>query len=234
MPAPMRARKTLVLTRRLFERLRSRLRRNPDRFLRKVPGVIHVGANAGQEAEAYKALGLDVLWVEPIPEVFARLESNIRPYPNQRALQALLTDQEGMTYSFHVSNNDGQSSSLFDLDLHRDIWPTVHFVRTIQLTSTTLPVLLSSNGIDARSYPALVLDTQGSELLILQGAEPILENFLFIKAEAADFPSYTGCCQLSDLSSYLARHGFRELARSPFAEHPGGGRYYDVAFVRVS
>ena len=36
-------------------------------------GVIHVGANSGQERKVYARLGLDVLWIEPIPGVFAEL-----------------------------------------------------------------------------------------------------------------------------------------------------------------
>jgi hypothetical protein len=75
-----------------------------------------------------------------------------------------------------------------------------------------------------------VLDTQGSELLVLQGAVPILPHFRFIKAEAADFESYVGCCQITDLTAFLGQHGFSLARKSRFAGRDGVGVYYDVLY----
>jgi hypothetical protein len=63
-----------------------------------------------------------VLWVEQLPEVFARLQSNIAPYPSLRAVQALPTDEDGQPHQLLVSNNQGQSSSIFDLKKHRNLY----------------------------------------------------------------------------------------------------------------
>lgn len=52
-------------------------------YLMRVPGVIHVGANVGQERDLYRQLGLRVLWIEPIDEVFNTLVSNIEGYRSQ-------------------------------------------------------------------------------------------------------------------------------------------------------
>jgi len=208
------------------------LRRDPDRFLWRVNGVLHVGANIGEEARRYNALGLNVLWVEPIPEVFGRLQANIAPYSNQRALQALLTDKNGAHYTFHIANNDGASSSILELHLHIDIWPMVTYDRSISLESATLCSLASDHGLDLSLYPALVIDTQGSELLVLRGAEAILHNFKYIKTEVADFESYVDCCQLQELKAWLFTRGYREFSRKAFATHPNGGHYYDVVFRR--
>src|SRR5262245_2591910 len=41
-----------------LRRIRSMLKRDPDSFLREVSGVIHVGANTGQEKELYEKFGL--------------------------------------------------------------------------------------------------------------------------------------------------------------------------------
>jgi len=41
------------------------LKKDPDGFLQKVSGVVHIGANTGQERELYKKYGLRVIWVEP-------------------------------------------------------------------------------------------------------------------------------------------------------------------------
>ena len=46
---------------------------DPDAFFHQVSGVVHVGANIGQERDLYQTLGLRVCSIEPIPDVFARL-----------------------------------------------------------------------------------------------------------------------------------------------------------------
>ena len=202
-------------------------------FLRDARGVIHVGAHVGQERERYSQYGLRVLWVEPLPDHFALLERNIAPFPRQRAIQCLVTDQDDVEYPFHVTSNAGGSSSILPLDMHKDIWPDVTTTRTITLRSKTLPTALREQQIDASAYDALVMDTQGSELLVLWGAAPLLSTFKYIKAEVADFEAYTGCCQLAQVESFLAKHGFQEHARNVIAQHPGGGRYFDVVFRRT-
>jgi len=201
-----------------------------DSYLTEISGVIHVGANTGQERNLYAKHGLRVLWIEPIPEVFNQLVSNIQDYENQSAIMALITDCDGKEYEFHISSNEGASSSVFDLNLHKDIWPSVEYVSTLKLKSVTLPALLRINQLDPKKYDALVLDTQGSELLILQGCSEILPNFKYIQMEAADFEAYKDCCQLRDINQYLNLKGFREWGRKKFATHPNKGSYYDIIY----
>ena len=164
-----------------------------DGFLRDVSGVIHVGANTGQERKLYAQYRLRVAWIEPLAEVFAALQANLAAFPDQRALQSLITDQDDREYPFHVANNAGGSSSILDLYLHKDVWPEVTYTKTIMIRSKTLVTLLKDEHIDPSAYDALVMDTQGSELLVLQGAIPLLGNFKYIKIEVADFEAYKGC-----------------------------------------
>jgi FkbM family methyltransferase len=213
--------------------LRSILKRDPDKFLRKVSGVIHVGANTGQERDLYKKYDLRVVWVEPIPNVFETLTANLIGFPQQRAFQYLVSDLDDTEYQFHVANNNGASSSILDLKLHKDIWPDVTYERTIRLRSKTLVSLLKEEHIEPGGYDALIMDTQGSELLVLKGAVPILQNFIYIKTEVPDFEAYAGCCQFSEVSAFLSHHGFREYSRYQFAQRAEGGKYYDVVYKRV-
>lgn len=220
-----------------FLRLRScirgalnRLSRDPEFFLNKVRGVIHIGANLGQERDHYAAHGLKVVWVEPIPEVYAGLRDNLASYPGQQAFQGLVTDCDDREYAFHVSNNEGVSSSILDFAGHKEIWPEVRFQKTITLRSITLTSLVRRQGLDLADYDALVLDTQGSELLVLRGAHDLLSCFRFIKAEVADFESYAGCCRLPDLDAFLRGYGFRRVAGRRFAHKGGVGSYFDVTY----
>jgi len=82
------------------------------------------------------------------------------------------------------------------------------------------------------AYQALVMDTQGSELLVLKGATKSLGQFKFIRTEAADFESYAHCTRVEELTSYLGRFGFKLIRSDKFAESPKGGQYFDLLYVR--
>jgi FkbM family methyltransferase len=208
------------------------LYRNPDKFLNDISGVVHVGANIGQERKVYSKYGLSVIWVEPIPYVFENLVKNISEFENQLAFQALLTDSEDEEIEFHIANNNGASSSIFNLKHHKEIWPEVEIKETIKLNTTTLSSLLKKEKIDLSKYQALILDTQGSELLILKGSIPILKQYKYIKLEVADFESYEGCCQLDDILKFMNEFGYYEYSRIKFAKRKKGGNYYDIIFKK--
>lgn len=204
--------------------------KQPKHFLSEAKGVIHVGANLGQEKELYRHHNLNVIWIEPIPEVFTQLENNISDFPKQSAYQNLITDENNKEYQFNVANNHGASSSILDFDQHKDIWPGVEFEKQINLTSVTLSKFVEDKTIDLSRFDTLIMDTQGSELLVLKGAESLLSQFKFIKTEAADFEAYKDCCQLHDLDQYLAINHFEQIAKSAFAQRDEGGKYYDVTY----
>ncbi len=97
----------------------------------------------GRKLELYAQYGLSVVWIEPIPEIFEKLQSNLTDVPGQIALKGLVTDLDNVEYQFHLANNNGASSSILELNLHQDIWPEVAYEKTIKLYSTTLTSLLT-------------------------------------------------------------------------------------------
>jgi FkbM family methyltransferase len=218
---------------RLRRYISRRLYGDPNDYLKLCSGVIHVGANTGQERDLYARHKLKVAWIEPIPEQFERLRQNVRSLPDQMAINALIADADGKPCTFHVANNNGLSSSILDLHSHKDIWPDVHYIRDISMKSSTLKTALETWGGDPGQYNALVLDTQGSELLVLQGAKEIVRQFRFIKTEAADFESYRNCATVDQLCSYLKSFGFLVKRKDRFAKRTSGGAYYDILFERA-
>ena len=205
--------------------LRSDIQR---RFLKKSRGVIHVGASEGQERHLYAEHGIKVVWIEPIPDVFQQLVENIRDFPDQRAINALITNEDGALCKFHISNNS-QSSSILDLHLHKDIWPEVTFTHDLTLPSMRLPTALAD--VDLAQYDAMVLDTQGSELLILQSAATILGGFKYIQVEAANFEAYRNCATVETINTFLRSYGFRLRHKTLLARRETGGEYFDLLFV---
>lgn len=211
-----------------------RLWREPHgRHLWKAHGVIHVGANEGQERDFYSRYNLNVVWIEPIPEVFQILQGNIGALPSQQAFQCLITDKDDGEYTFHVSDNGGASSSIFDMALHREMFPEVDYEREVKLRSTTLDSLVREKNIDLKKHKALVLDTQGSEMLVLQGAETTLKSIDYLKIEVADFECYAGGCQAKDVDDFLQKRGFALLSKDAFMQQQGIGACYDVSYRRV-
>ena len=199
-------------------------------YLRQTSGLIHVGANLGQERELYARYNLKVLWVEPLPDIFERLCENIKTFPKQTAVNHLLTDQDGAEYPFHVASNDGASSSLLEPARHKTLIPAVRFESTITLKSITLDSLLLQLGESSRSYQTLVVDTQGSELMVLKGAVRTLTQLKFVLAEAADFEAYAGCARVDELTSYLNSAGFTLIRSDRQMESPQGERYFNLLY----
>lgn len=218
----------------IFNKIKSPLANKDDtnNFLDKCKGVIHIGANTGQERDIYFAHKLPVVWVEPIPEIFLQLQKNIESYPGQKAYNFLLSDKDEMNVTLHISSNDGLSSSVLNLKGHKEMWSDIDFVRSIELKSKTLPALIQENNIDVSNYDAMVLDTQGSELSILKGSIPVLNNFRFIKTEVSDFESYENACTLSQLTEWMNTQGFIIDSKYVFASKKNVGNYYDVLYRR--
>lgn len=198
-------------------------------FLKRVNGVIHIGANQGQEARRYAKLDLNVIWIEPIPQIFEKLEERTARYPRQKAYRLLMTDTDGKEYTFHVSSNGGASSSIFELGLHSEMWPEVEYVDSIPMTGTTLARFAEREGIDLADYGALILDTQGAELQVLEGCGERLRDFCYVQAEVADFASYEGGTFLEELVTFMSENGFVVENKVPF-KSADVGTYFDVLF----
>jgi FkbM family methyltransferase len=199
------------------------------RAIRK--GVIHIGANDGGARRPYAERGVNVLWIEPDPDVFARLSANIAGLPKQRALNYLVVDRDLTPYPFNVSSNQGLSSSILPYAGLKDIWPDIEVVATRTIVGRTLPAILEKEGIDLGDYDAMLVDTEGSEQMVLTGAAPLLRHFRWIRVEAAEFETFVGSPTVESIGRFMRDHGFREWGRRQFATHPAGGGFFDVLYA---
>jgi len=205
-----------------------------DGYLRNVSGLIHIGANLGQERRFYWLLGIDVIWVEPIKEIYDRLVDNIASYPRQRAIQALLTDREGVEVAFQVANNNGASSSILAMEEHPLVFPGIDYVEERAIRSTTLAALVRREDIPLARFEALTLDVQGAEQLVLEGAGDLLGQFTYVKCEVSDFPARSGTPTARELDQIMRAAGFAELARRQFALGlEGQGTAWDIVWKKV-
>jgi hypothetical protein len=148
-------------------------------------------------------------------------------------VQALLSNEDGHHLRFHIASNEGASSSILSPKEHDHLWPDVSFERQILIMSQTLVSIVDLLGIDLDDYGALVIDAQGAESMILQGAASILHRFSYVQAEAANFEMYSGQADERELIALLDDHGFAVHTRHVFASASSGKACCDLIFRRV-
>jgi len=169
----------------------------------KINGILHIGASIGQEAEMYNnniKNNIKVIWVEANPRIISKLKCNIKAYPNQKAVQALITNIDNMPMALRISNNS-QSSSIYEFGTHKKHYPKIVYDSNVILRTTTLDTLCENE--DMNDINTLVLDIQGAELLALKGCENNLYRFDYILTEVNMEETYIGCPDISKIDKYL-------------------------------
>lgn len=192
-------------------------------------GILHIGAHRGTESGIYNWLNKKVLWVEPNPKIFQDLLDNIQNYYGQKAYNYLLGDKNLDEVDFFLSSNDFASSSIFDFSekfKKNKNERNIKMVGKIKMRMITLDSLCKKNKIDLSNFNHWVIDTQGSELQILKGAE---FNFKFCKSlyiEISTDEIYAdNSTKWDELINFLKKNDF-ELIDKPTSEH------CDVLFTR--
>lgn len=186
--------------------------RNLSRFYDSLPnGIIHIGANKGQEVADYKEAGIrPVVLIEPLEDPFQRLLRAVADEPGFCCVCECLSDVSGRKGDFHIASNGGQSSSYFPPDKHLEYYPNVKFNDKRKMITKTLDEVINSlaSGLDVNQLDYISLDTQGSELDILKGGKIALSNAKFVYSEVS-FPGlYQGSPDLYDMIDFMREHGF--------------------------
>jgi FkbM family methyltransferase len=213
--------------------LRRLLRRKTDplRLLaRKAPpglrlrSLVHVGAHLGQERHAYEAMGYrNMLWIEGSERVHAQLAESLAAHVAERraagltdlhhqTLRALLASRDGEELALREFSNDGMSSSIFSAtDTLRERWPALRETgREERVLTRTLDGLLAELGFGP--VDVLVVDVQGAELLVLQGARSTLGQVKAVVSEVSTRPFYNGGVLFPQLQAFLHESGFEAMS----------------------
>ena len=171
--------------------------------------ILHIGANMGQERFHYAATGAaPCIYVEPIDQVFAILAQNLAELPGHMAVQAVCSDQAGETIQFNIASNNGESSSMFGLGEHARLHPEIGYTASQEMVTTTVDRLMA--GLEIDSHPnVMVIDTQGADLKVLQGAVETLAHIDAIFVEISEDPLYEGGCTHEQITAFLKPLGFR-------------------------
>lgn len=172
-------------------------------------GILHVGANTGQEFETYRQSGTPtVVYVEPVDRVFTILDQKVSGEPGHHAVKAVCSDRPGDVVTFNIASNSGASSSMLPMGEHATLYPDVFYVAQQQMVTTTVDELVAARFPDA-DLNLLVLDVQGAEMKVLQGATETLKGVDAIYTEVAEAPLYEGGCTWAEIMAFLEPLGFR-------------------------
>lgn len=179
------------------------------RYNIKPKGVLHVGANVGEEAPVYDELGIkDVVWIEGNPDLIPKLVQNTKAYKHGVIL-ACIGDVEGKEVNFNVSNNAGQSSSILELGTHKIAHPEVHYTESFLTKTRRIDVLFDSIGLGEIDF--LNIDLQGAELMALRGMGELLHQFKWAYLEVNKADLYKGCALVEDIDMYMLGFGFKRV-----------------------
>ena len=114
---------------------------------------------------------------------------------------------------FHVSSNEGESSSLLSLAKHRLTHPTIVETETLEVNTTTLDLLLDSVlSKNQNEVSLLVVDLQGADLQALRGSVETLKitSAVFVEVSLTDF--YQNQPLFRDVHQFLVPNGFTLIA----------------------
>lgn len=211
-----------------------------DRRLR----VVDVGAQSlGIGSHPYQPLlefcEVEIIGFDPLEERL-RERADAESAPGLKLLPYALGD--GGTHTLYINNEDS-TSSLFPVnEFHNARFHylnKLHTVRTEQITTRRLDDVLPQGPADF-----LKLDVQGAELMVLEGAQRILERTAVIHCEVEFSPIYRGQPLFASVQSYLTLHGFTLIdllvsCRYPYVAPSGRtaqGRllWADAVFFRES
>ncbi|MDB5122410.1 MAG: hypothetical protein JWP94_539 [Mucilaginibacter sp.] len=200
-----------------------------------IKGILHVGASEGQEMEVYSRCGIEsVYWIEAIEEMYIKLCARLRDYPNAKAYHACITDSDGQEVTFKITNNNGESSSIFNLKKHKKYYPDIVVIKTITMLTTTLDTLIKNEAINiADKVNLLVMDIQGAELLALKGCKKNLKYIEYVYLEVCIDEFYEHGAKVKDIDAYLEYHHFFPVLEKK-TNMGWGDRFYMKDFEKAS
>jgi FkbM family methyltransferase len=196
--------------------------RSLDALLRRlvrekhVTVVLDVGANRGRFGDYMRRQGYEgrIISFEPLAEPFATLARRVDGNPRWDAVRVAISDTPGTATMRHSGNADVMSSLLTSTDVLVKSMPEAAPTEELQVPVSTVDEQVRDRLTDA-DRPFLKIDTQGSELPVLEGAEETLRRAAGVLAELSFVELYEGQALFGELVDWLAARGFFLLAMAP-------------------
>lgn len=193
-----------------------------SKYNMKIKRILHVGAHFCEERDAYNSCGIrdkDVYWIEGNKDIVQQVKTST---PSINIYNGLVSDTDGKNVDFIITNN-GQSSSILELQEHRKEHPHVVEIARRQQQTCRLDTLIQTHDIPAIDF--MNIDIQGAELLALKGMGMYLNHVKYIYTEVNTKHLYKDCALIGELDSFLLGHGFVRKETS-MTQHGWGDALY--------
>jgi FkbM family methyltransferase len=183
-------------------------------------GILHVGAHECEELSDYEHYiqRSKILWIDGLED---KVNLCKKRYPNVLIEHAVVSDTIE-TVKFNRSNN-GQSSSILELGLHKQFHPHVWYVESHEVQTKMLKDIICNYDID---YNFLNLDIQGAELKALKGMEQYLDKVDYIYTEVNSDYVYEKCAIVGELDQYLQEFGLHRVETKWCENYRWGDAFY--------
>ena len=198
--------------------------------------ILDIGANGGQYAQRLRDTGYTgkVISFEPIPGVFAELQSKADKDPLWDCCNYALGAEEGSA-EIHIAGNSAESSSLLDMEQrHVDAMPISAYVDTQTIPIKRLDDVYPGL-VGARENVWLKLDVQGYEMNALRGGMESLASVKVVEIELSLVPLYKDAPTMCEVVTFLTRQGFTLVWLEPnfFDPQFGYALQMDGIFIRM-
>lgn len=174
-------------------------------------GVIHIGAHLMEERDDYISHDLkNTIWIEANPETFNKINFINSELCTEKAYNYAISDVDDEIVILNITNN-GQSSSILELEKHKIHHPHIFVTEKISVSSKRLDSLVLENDINIKDYDFLNIDIQGAELLALRGMGDLLSSINYIYTEVNVSYLYKDCALIGEIDEYLSKFDFERV-----------------------
>jgi len=175
-----------------------------------VNGAIHIGAGDAPELDVYASLDIPCIWIDANRQAIDNLKDLPTHNTIHRFHHAFISDKTQKD-SFFPSKENPRYSSKFGFNQISNVFADAQQGEMIEVDALTLRDFANANQIDLQRYNYLILDTCGSEYLILNQSVDILEKFDFIRVSCPDFSAYHWSPTVSEVFSLLTKFEYELL-----------------------
>lgn len=180
--------------------------------------VLHVGGHRGQEHQHYRAAGARVTYMEPTPDSAAHLRTT---YPDATIIEAAAGSEPG-TAVLQLCGGDGCWNTLR---------PTIGDGAGVHQADGEVTVEVVRIADVQGDADVLVVDTQGTEVDALTGANFDLLKLVIVETQASGHPE---AAHVDDVNAHMAARGWVPVLA--WTHEPPGSpwhTYADVFYLRA-
>jgi hypothetical protein len=181
--------------------------------------IIHVGADKGPDREEYLKLGAkEIVWLEADPENVNYLR---KTYPDDQTISGIVSNEETRRKPFYLMENSALNSAIPPINMNSPAFEKIILTNSHKLDSVI--------EIHNQKETILVIDVQGAEEQVLDGAQLTLSKIKFVIIEIAQKNmGYTYQPSFETILEKLATFGLKtSIHRTSHDES-----YQDVLFVK--